>query len=184
MRPQSLVASLSVFATSAVTQSLLAALQESGFTTYADLIQGSQILSAGPGLVVYAPTNAALKRNGNITIARRDDESDYLDASASFSCTAATTPTYSKPINGSKAALVRYGGPASGFAYETLLNDPAWVNLGSGHNQSLVEKNLISEPLPIVLSGLGTSTKVVADDIPFDQGVIRPIGGFVFRNSH
>ncbi|KAI1114875.1 FAS1 domain-containing protein [Nemania sp. NC0429] len=174
---QLLVASLAVFAAPAMTQSLLAVLRENGFDKYADTIQGSELLNNGPNLVVYVPTDAALERNGNITVVRRVDAEDYNNALAAFSFTKAITPTFPKPSNGSKAVTARAAGPTSGSAYETLLNDPAWVNLGAGHNQTLVEKKLISEPLPVVLSGLGASAKVVADDIPFDQGVIRPIGG-------
>jgi len=185
MQAQHLLALLAVRAAPALGQSLLAALQENGFTEYAELLQGDPILSAGPNLIVYAPTNAALARNGNATVARRNGAGSNNPAGNSFSCVDATAPEWVDPeeydtgSNSSKARLVKNQVASSGSVYGTLLDDPEWVNLGPGRNQTLVEKSISSASLPLVFTGLGASDNVTASDIPFDSGVIRPIDGFV-----
>ncbi|KAI1630926.1 FAS1 domain-containing protein [Biscogniauxia mediterranea] len=165
----------------ALTKSLLAVLQENGFTEYARQLEGDPILSAGPELIVYSPTNAALIRNQNDTVARRAPARTNNRAGNSFSCVNAVAPTWRDPYtnqggNGT-SRLFRKQESTSGAVYGTFLDDPEWVNLGPGRNQTLVEKTVTSSSLPIVFSGLGASVSVTASDISFDGGVIRPIDG-------
>ncbi|KAI0600998.1 FAS1 domain-containing protein [Biscogniauxia sp. FL1348] len=180
MQPYHLVF-LFLCASPALAQSLLAVLQENGFTEYASQLEGDPILSAGPELIVYSPTNAALISSQNETVARRAPARTNTRARNSFSCVNAVAPTWIDPStsqggNGT-IRLFRKQGTTSGTVYGTFLDDPEWVNLGPGRNQSLVEKTLTSSSLPIVFSGLGASVRVTASDIPFDGGVIRPIDG-------
>ncbi|KAM6522113.1 hypothetical protein FALCPG4_011802 [Fusarium falciforme] len=61
----------------------------------------------------------------------------------------------------------------------TFLDDPAYVNLGWVNNQSLVERpsDYYAGAKRQVYTGLGGSVNVAGKDIPFDNGVIRPIDG-------
>ncbi|RYP63896.1 hypothetical protein DL771_009071 [Monosporascus sp. 5C6A] len=179
MQTQRIFAFLALYAVPALSQSLIAALQENGFTAYAEQLRGSPILSAGPNLIVYTPTNAALARNGNATITRRQSVNN--DAGQQFCTGNDLAPRWdsgeededdSEPSN---ARLVKKQVAPSGSVYGTLLDDPEWVNLGPGRNQSLVERRVSSVSLPLVFTGLGQSVQVAASDIPFDGGVIRPI---------
>ncbi|KAI5919541.1 FAS1 domain-containing protein [Camillea tinctor] len=168
----------------AIAQSLLTVLQENGFTEYARLLEGDPILSAGPGLIVYSPTNSALVRNENSTVARRAAARANNQAGNSFSCVNATAPVWVDPSDwydsqrGNRTSrLFRKQRTSGGSVYGTLLGDPEWVNLGPGRNQTLVEKTVSSSSQPLVFSGLGASVSIIASDIPFDGGVIRPIDG-------
>ncbi|RYP67496.1 hypothetical protein DL769_005743 [Monosporascus sp. CRB-8-3] len=177
MLRQRLNALLALCAASALAQPLLTALEENGFTEFAQVIQGDPILNAGPDIIVYAPTNAALTgSNGTVPITRRDDE-DNNQASNGYKAVDNTAPGPVGPptdFNRIRDVMV-----SPGSALVTLLDNPEFVNLGPGRNQIIVEKNVASASLPLVFSGLGASVKVTGDDIPFDNGVIRPIDGDV-----
>ncbi|UKZ72676.1 hypothetical protein TrVFT333_000309 [Trichoderma virens FT-333] len=135
-------------------QSLLSTLQANGFTEFAQRLPTIELASAEAGLVVYAPNNNAFIISGNATVAR---------ATIGFQYT-------------SRALATRIAKRATsrGSVYETLYHDDL-VLLGSGHNQSLVERYVPSASLPFVFSGLGKNAQVIGSDIPFDKGVIRPI---------
>lgn len=162
-------------------------LRDNGFTQFAELIQAQnpRLLSTpGPGLVVYSPTNAALVNNGpNVPITARDTSAE-VDASFHFARELGKSgrplqPPLFPAANGStqNRLRVRDLGCTPGAVYETLLSNPAFVQLGPGHNQTIVEKHVSSAARPLVFTGLGASVKVTAADIPFDNGVIRPISG-------
>ncbi|RYP33110.1 hypothetical protein DL767_004895 [Monosporascus sp. MG133] len=177
MLRQRLNALLALCAASALAQPLLTALEENGFTEFARVLQGDPILNAGPDIIVYAPTNAALTgSNRTVPVTRRDDEDDNR-ASNGYKAVDATAPG---PV-GPPTDIVRIRDVmvSPGSALVTLLDDPEFVNLGPGRNQIIVEKSVASASLPLVFSGLGASVKVTGDDIPFDNGVIRPINGDV-----
>ncbi|KAL8400367.1 hypothetical protein RB594_000669 [Gaeumannomyces avenae] len=158
--------------------SLLTVLQENGFTKYAERLQAlnSPALTAGPNVVVYVPTNAAITNNGNSTIARRGSDEDDR-AGALYSVNAIAPRRIRNSTTGSKKLLARDLGCTPGLVYESWLNDPAFVNLGPGRNQTVVEKHISLAAQPLVFTGLGASVKVTGDDIPFSGGVIRPISG-------
>ncbi|GAB1312670.1 Periostin [Madurella fahalii] len=176
MRPNNFVGLFALGVAQALAQSLLTVLQDNGFSGYAELLEGDPILSAGPGLIIYAPTNAALTAAGN---SLSDGVRAILknDASNSFGAVRNTAPTFVDPAVYPDNGDAGSADAPPGAVRETLLNDPAFVNLGSGHNQSLVEKNVPSAARPTVHGGLGTTVGVAGDDIPFDSGVVRPIDG-------
>ena len=177
-------------ATKVLAQSLQSVLLDNGLTGFAGILAGHPVHSSGFDLIVYAPTDAALEQIGGAAVARR------ADISASLYLSGGTSPTFSKPKNSSsttsttskatptstaKLRLARAEEAPCGVARETWLDDPAFVNLGPRHNQTIIEKNVCGMARPLVFTGLGASVKVTADDIPFDRGVVRPISGFVCR---
>jgi hypothetical protein len=171
---------LALFAGSALGQSLLTVLEANGFTEYAALIQGEPLLNASSDLIIYAPTNAALLAN-NATLARRASqktETKFNTVNKS-AFQPPRPPTNKPPAVGNGTRLVRHRDELipSGSAFVTLLDDPEFVNLGPGVNQSIVEKRAASSELPVVFSGLGAVVKVTGNDIPFDKGIIRPVNG-------
>ncbi|KAL8393765.1 hypothetical protein RB595_003493 [Gaeumannomyces hyphopodioides] len=166
---------------------LLTVLRDNGFTQWADLIQAQdpRLLSVpGPDLVVYSPTNAALVSNGaNVAVVPRQNSAEvnasYYYARELGKAGKPLQPPLFPSANGStpNRLRVRDLGCTPGAVYETLLNNPAFVQLGAGHNQTVVEKHVSSAARPLVFTGRGASVKVTAADIPFDRGVIRPISG-------
>ncbi|RYP69884.1 hypothetical protein DL771_005827 [Monosporascus sp. 5C6A] len=177
MLKQHLIAFLALCADSAVAQSLETALEENGFTEYAALLQGDPLLQAGPNILVYAPTNAALTRNNDTAaVTRRQNRGDRRQASCqNKAVNLGAAPPGRPPVK--RDNRVRQVVVSPGSAFQTLLDDPEYVNLGPGRNQTIVEKSAASASLPLVFSGLGQSVSVTGLDIPFDQGVIRPIDG-------
>ncbi|KAI1822945.1 FAS1 domain-containing protein [Xylaria intraflava] len=186
------LALLAIFGTPALSQSLLSVLQERGFTEFAKRLEGSPLLSAGPDVIVYAPTDASLAVSGNITITRRNDgeENDPLPG---LHCNNKASPSFIDPdpeddgdgddkgsnsTESRKFRLVKNQAVSPARIYGSWLNDPAFVNLGPGHNQTVVEKSVSSEPQPRIFTGLGASAKIMGSDIPFDNGVVRPIDGY------
>jgi hypothetical protein len=180
---QHLIISFLLSAVTVARQSLITVLEENGFTDYAARLQGDPILDAAPGLIIYAPTNAAL-RVDNGTLGRRATPEDQRKAEHQMGAVNSAANRYPRPRkNGlNTKRLVRYRDEVvpSGSAFMSLLNHPEFVNLGPGNNQSIVEKRAASAELPVIFSGLGASVKVTGNDIPFDKGVIRPINGCVF----
>jgi len=183
MRWQHLI-SLQALCAPALAQSLKEALEANGFTLWAQRISTDNLLlNAGPGIIIYAPTNAALESSddANSPITRRADDKDKQEAENAASAVDSTAPRPPKPEKPSQnnTATRRQLVNTAGSAQVTLLDNPEFVNLGPGRNQVIVEKNVASWSLPLVFSGLGRAVKVTGDDIPYDNGVIRPIDGFV-----
>lgn len=182
MRPDDFIALFVLGAASASAQSLLTVLRENGFSGYAELVQGDAILEAGSGLIVYAPTNEALRSAGNsLFINARQVPNN--NASNSFGAVRATAPTFVDPAQFPEGEDSDSAQSPNGTVRETLLNGSEFVNLGPGHNQSLVERNTSSLGRPTVYGGLGQSVEVAGEDIPFDNGVVRPINGYVTQLS-
>ncbi|KAG7290338.1 hypothetical protein NEMBOFW57_000338 [Staphylotrichum longicolle] len=183
MLGQHLLAFTSLFAVLAGGQSLLTVLEDNGFTEYAALIRGDPFLEAASDLIVYAPTNAALVAN-NGSLTRRATDEDLKKTRARFGAVNRSAPRPQEPptrsppvVNGTRRVRHRDELVPSGSAFVTLLDDPEFVNLGPGINQSIVEKRAVSSELPVVFAGLGAAVRVMGDDIPFDKGVIRPTNG-------
>jgi hypothetical protein len=174
---------LALCGTSALGQStfqpLLEALNENGFTSFSQQLEGDPIVTAGPGLIIYAPTNAALEaENASGPIGRRQSKEDLLQARNSIHAVDSTAPRPPRPPKGPPRNATRRDVPVSvGSPMVTLLDSPKFVNLGQQSNQVIVEKTGAFASLPIVYSGLGRSVKVTGADIPYAQGVIRPIDG-------
>ncbi|KAK4243846.1 Periostin [Corynascus novoguineensis] len=176
MRSDDFIALISLGAAYASAQSLLTVLEDNGFSGYAELLQGHPILSAGPGLIVYAPTNEALRNAGDsLSINARQIPNN--DASNSFGCVRETAPTFVDPAEFPEGEDGDAADTPPGAVRETMLDGSEFVNLGPGHNQSLVERNTSSSGRPTVYGGLGQSVEVAGEDIPFDNGVVRPING-------
>jgi len=172
MLTQTLLAGFGLFASSASAQSLLSVLQNNGHTEFARLLQeqGAVIESVPDArLIVYAPPNAAIARNGGAIIARQTTGTD---------ATAAALLSYAKDT---AVELRRRTDPPAEkcpvWVYETLLSDPAFVNLGPGRNQTIVQKDVGASAVGVVFTGLGDSVKITSNDIPFGGGVVRPIAG-------
>lgn len=175
MRPGNLIGLLAFGRSPALAQSLLDVLRDHGFTGYADLLEGDPILDAGPGIIVYAPGNAVLSAAANPSPARAIQSNSAIN---SFGTVRDTAPTFEDPAVHTDPGDDGDAETPPGTLRETLLNDPVFVNLGPGRNQSLIERN-VSSARPTLVGGLGKTVAVVGDDIPFDGGVIRPIDGFV-----
>ncbi|EJT69957.1 hypothetical protein GGTG_12134 [Gaeumannomyces tritici R3-111a-1] len=170
MLPKNLLIAAHFLAASAQAEPLLAVLQANGLTGFAQLLQKNPPPTTGRNIIVYAPTNPALTAAGALTgngttLSRRDEDHDRWIAL----CMA----------NQNAVVLKRdvLSSCSPGSVFETLLSGPEWVNLGPGRNQSLVEKGVSFSSRPLVLTGLGASIKVVASDIAFDGGVVRPVDG-------
>ncbi|PNP49633.1 hypothetical protein THARTR1_09644 [Trichoderma harzianum] len=158
-------------------QSLVSVLQQNGFTEFAQRLQASQSVLANPGVVVYAPSNGAFVSSANASLSRRQaGAASGLDNSLYFAN--AIKNQYIDPSaggqNNSSARRFRKRTASLGTVLETLYQDPS-VRLGPGNNQTLVERNVPSASLPFVFSGSGKTSKVTGPDIPFDNGIIRPI---------
>ncbi|KAK4161321.1 FAS1 domain-containing protein [Cladorrhinum sp. PSN259] len=166
---------LGLSAAPALSQSLNAALQANGFTDFARI--AAQVPSianaAGPGLLIYASTNDAI-REANLNRAnaagsrRRQDDGEPRPTPEEIECQ--TTNTHSQRQRRDTAV-------APGTARQTFLDDPQLVNLGPGRNQTVVEKCIPGQVWPLIFSGLAINVSVVGPDIPFDGGLIRPVGG-------
>jgi len=184
-----LVANLGLCAVTVVGQSLLTVLEQQGFTDYAQVLRqdGDAVLNAGPNIIVYAPTNAALaleSTNGTASITRRATDQDRRRAQCAMGAVDASAPRPPRPPksppsgNSTGRRLVRDVLVSRGSSQVTLLDNPEFVNLGPlQRNQSIVEKGAASTSLPLVFSGLGASVSVTGADIVFDGGIIRPING-------
>ncbi|GAB1312557.1 hypothetical protein MFIFM68171_02767 [Madurella fahalii] len=150
-------------------KSLLDALQANGFTLFAQQLQTSpppvDLNMIGPNVIVYAPMDAALAREDNEILTRRTTDEEAKDTAIYFANMNSVT------LKRQAAVCLQ----SAGSTLSTFLNDPEWVNLGPGRNQSIVEKNMAFVSAPVVYTGLGAASKVTAGDIPFDGGVIRPV---------
>ncbi|GAB1316990.1 hypothetical protein MFIFM68171_07200 [Madurella fahalii] len=175
MRSSDLIGLLALGGWQASALSLLEVLRNHGFTDYADLLEGNPILNAGPGLIVYAPGNSILSAAANSLRARG---LEINNATNSFSTVRNTAPTFVDPAAYPDNEDAGTADAPSGALRETLLSDPGFVNLGPGHNQSLIERN-VSSSWPTLFGGLGKTVAVVGGDIHFDDGVVRPIDGIL-----
>ena len=187
MRKQYIFSQFCLIAASVVlaqspSQSLLSVLQVNGFTEFAQRLQASEPVNLRPGIVVYAPSNNAfdtISSSGNLTVARRaDDDAIKRRTAASYGFGEVTYPTHISSANNTLFSVVGKRETDLGAVYETLYHDSS-VRLGSGHNQTLVQRNVPSASLPFVFTGLGKYVRVTGDDIPFDHGVVRPIDGLL-----
>lgn len=172
MLSQQLIAALGLWTLTAVAQTLDVVLRNNGFVAFADEFQQAGIVLtavAGRRLIVYAPTDGALARNGG-PLARREEETDIL-----FNVANENAVTMDKR-GILEARQTRPGGQCEEYVFETWLSNPEWVNL-DGRNQSLIQKDVASTNQGVVFTGLGASVKITAADIPWDGGVVRPIAG-------
>ena len=173
-----LLAGLSLFATAALGQSLLTVLRQEGFTEFASLLETHNVNHTTMGnLIIYAPTNAAMQRisqySNGLLSRRQTDHATHSREECDYQC--ANVP------NTGDARRRRRGQVCSDVAapgdFMTLLGDPDFVNLPLGNNASVVQKNMPKGALPVVHSGLGDVVKVIGLDIPYDNGIIRPVSG-------
>ncbi|RYP18467.1 hypothetical protein DL765_003921 [Monosporascus sp. GIB2] len=164
---------VALWAASALAEPLLTVLQANGLTNFAKWLQEDPPFdpsAAGRRVIVYAPTNQFLPRDGDVTVARRQTEGDAQRERE-------RREKEYHAANQESVVFKRGVLVPEGSVYDTLLSDPDWVNLGPGCNQRIVEKHVGLTSAPVVLTGLGESVKVTANDIPFDDGVVRPISG-------
>ncbi|RSL62668.1 hypothetical protein CEP54_005625 [Fusarium duplospermum] len=159
-------------ATSALADSLSNTLQDNGFTLFQQQLQDSPELlnSEEPGLVVFAPTDSGLSSSDGPGRVKRQVKSQngyYFAGELSLSYPSSGRRMFIRDLK------------SGGDARMTFLDDPAYVNLGWANNQSLVERpsNCCAGGKRQVYTGLGGSVNVAGKDIPFDNGVIRPIDG-------
>ncbi|KAK4227407.1 FAS1 domain-containing protein [Podospora fimiseda] len=168
MLSQTFLAGLGLFAVSASAQSLLSVLQNNGHTEFARLLQEEgAVIESVPGarLIVFAPPDVAISRNGDAIVARQTEGNQTKRALYNYA--KETAPDLRRQT--AKECAV--------WAYETLFSDPELVNLGPGRNQTIVQKDVGSAAVGVVFTGLGDSVKVTSSDIPFAGGVVRPIAG-------
>ncbi|KAK0716322.1 FAS1 domain-containing protein, partial [Lasiosphaeris hirsuta] len=152
--------------------SLLEVLRREGFTEFASLLEGpsgADILNAGPNLIVYAPTNAAFLEDDIFGLTRRTTD----DAQAKIQVADGTSDSGDKQKRAKSTCTADPGSEV----FVTLLDDPEFVNLGPGQNARIVQKNVPNAALPTVLTGRGATVKVTGLDIPYNNGVIRPVSG-------
>ncbi len=182
---RSLIVALHLWAASVLADSLLATLEDNGFTEFAKRLQalGRPLLDAGPDLVVYAPTNAALARQeAGTDPLRRLGRGDKEQAGAQIKVARDTARKDDDPRKNPKGNSTKFGRDyheLHGRVMVTFLNDPDYANLGPGINQTVIEARAAYSRLPLVFSGLGASVRVSGEDIPYSHGVIRPIDGLV-----
>lgn len=124
---------LALGAASALAESLLVTLEDNGF---AQELQGHAILSAGPVLLLYTPTSAALTAaRGPPAFARRATADDIKQALAIHAVNP-TTPYRLRPPqppkNSTKFARDVLVSPGSVLV--TLLSNSEFVNLGPGRH--------------------------------------------------
>ncbi|KAK4233995.1 hypothetical protein C8A03DRAFT_47575 [Achaetomium macrosporum] len=161
-------------------------LEDNRSTEYAALIHGERLVEGAPDLIIYAATNAALLADngtvaGNGTLARHATDRGLQKTKARFGAEKRSAPLPPRPPrrrppagNGTRLVRRRDELVPSRYDFITLLDGPAFVNLGPGVNQSIMEKRTASSKLPVVFSSLGVSIKVTGDDIPFDKGSFLP----------
>lgn len=165
---------------SALAQDLMTVLKEKGFNQFSNQLEGDPILtSLGSNVLVYAPTDSGLAKTNSSSLNRRDEEDDALVAKNGARVVNRSAPIPALPPDVDDAASRRFvrAVETGGSAWVTLLDDPKYVNLPDGRNQSILEKPSASGGRPFVFSGLGASVQVASDDIPFNNGIIRPIDG-------
>lgn len=165
------------FAFLAVADPLLTVLQREGFTEFARRLEGPDgetVRNACPGMIIFAPTNAAIARDNSCSIGRRSDDT--------------STPNPEQHATSQPEMDLRRQAdvttPLRGVALMNLLDDPEFVNLEPGQNSSVVQKSVSNAALGVVYSGLGASVQITGLDIPYDCGVIRPISGSVSDSNH
>lgn len=168
---------LSYLVVLASAQSLKDVLQAHGLTNFLDGLQqvAPSLLTPPPGskLIVYAPSNDAADTSGSITRRGDDDDDDDKNKSDDKNKTAKYQFLFSNanaPVLGRRQTG---GSSLSASVFQTLLDDPEYVNLGAGKNQSIVQKG------SVVFSGLGAQADILSADIPFDGGVVRPVDEYV-----
>lgn len=181
MRLQHLLAPAFLSA-SALADNLSNTLQDSGFTLFQQRLQSSPELlnSKEPGLVVYAPTDSGLSSSDQPRHVKRQQK--YLNG---YHFSGQEYSRYPLPSGINERMVVR-SLKSGGDARMTFLDDPEYVNLGWVNNQSLVERPSncnCDGGKRQVYTGLGRSVNVAGKDIPFDNGVIRPIDGLVFSHA-
>ncbi|KAK3329137.1 FAS1 domain-containing protein [Apodospora peruviana] len=182
MHPLRLFGLLSHIVTLVYSQSLQTVLQDNGLTEFLQELRETDPdlldVPAGSKLIVYAPSNEAV--NGSSVIVRRDDSKDEEKKKQIARNQIHFANTIAPILRRRQSGDAGGTAAASGSVFRTLLNGSEFVNLGPGKNQSVVEKSLSGAPRPeAVFSGLGAKANVVAADIPFDGGVIRPIDQFL-----
>lgn len=164
-----LVSLLSLFAIGSLAQSLLEVLRQEGFTEFAAIVEAAGI-NTSQRLIVYAPTNAG--------ILRLQEPGGLLPRASANETTAVEYQMEIPPPEllrrGSGTTCSEVTGPGA-VDLMSLLDDSDFVNLPPGNNASIVQKNMPKGALPVVHSGLGDAVKVVGLDIPYDNGVIRPV---------
>ncbi|RSM18340.1 hypothetical protein CDV31_002859 [Fusarium ambrosium] len=165
-------------ATSVLADTLSNTLQDSGFTLFQQQLQDNPELlnSKEPGLVVYAPTDSGLSSSDGPGRVKRQEKS--LKYQNGYYFAGENSNRYPDPPSNRRRMFIR-DLKSGGDARMTFLDDPAYVNLGWVNNQSLVERpsNCCDGGKRQVYTGLGGNVNVAGKDIPFDNGVIRPIDG-------
>ncbi|KAK4172643.1 FAS1 domain-containing protein [Triangularia setosa] len=168
--------SVPLFVTPVLGQTLLQALSTNNFSLYAQRITNIPSIAnaAGPGLVIYAPIDEAIRTanvnlsNSNTTKRQEEEEKPSIEE-----CECSATNDHSQKQKKRQLSI------SPGFARVTFLDDPALVNLGPGRAQSIVERCVPDQLWPEVYGGLGRNVSVVGNDIPFSGGVIRPVNGII-----
>lgn len=175
--------------TPALAEPLVTVLEKNGLSEFARQAQGDgPTLDGKNDLIVYAPTDAALgasaSSNGSgplipVINGRATPQEIETSRLLMHYCTRTPPPPRPPPANKPSQNHTRSvrGVLSGGSALVSLLDNPEFSNLGPGNNQVVVQRTEASQPL--VFSGMGQSAQVIGDDIPFDQGVIRPINGFL-----
>ncbi|KAK4171516.1 FAS1 domain-containing protein [Triangularia setosa] len=152
----STILSVPLFVTPVLGQTLLQALSANNFSLYAQRITNIPSITnaAGPGLVIYAPIDEAI-RTANLNLSdssttkrQKEEEKPSIEE-----CECSATNDHSQKQKKRQFPI------SPGSARITFLDDPALVNLGPGR--------------------LGRNVSVVGNDIPFSGGVIRPVDGII-----
>ncbi|KAK0701533.1 FAS1 domain-containing protein [Apiosordaria backusii] len=161
----------------ALGQTLLQALSANNFSLYAQRITNIPSIAnaAGPGLIIYAPTDEAIRGanlpTSNSSNTKRQEEEEERPTIEECECGA--TNSHSQKQKKRQLPI------SPGSARVTFLDDPTLVNLGPGRAQSIVERCPPDQIWPVVHGGLGRNVSVVGSDIPFSGGVIRPVDGII-----
>ncbi|PGH00676.1 hypothetical protein GX51_05662 [Blastomyces parvus] len=157
--------SLGLWTLPVLSLSLQQALRENGYIRFADYLASDPPFELDPAVssvLILAPIDAAFNDQPKGILGRRaalqKDSAEYYAGDGGNARRGLLTP--------------------SDTVVETFFTNPEYVNL-NGRGQVFVRQSSLLGLSERISSGLQESVNIVSDDIPFDQGTIRGIDGFL-----
>ncbi|EEQ91590.2 uncharacterized protein BDCG_06710 [Blastomyces dermatitidis ER-3] len=157
--------SLSLWTLCVLAQSLQQALRDNGHIRFADFLASDPPFELDPtasSAFILAPIDAAFDDQPNGILGRRaalqKDSAEYYTGENGNARRGLLTPDET--------------------VVETFFTNPQYVNL-NGRGQVFIRQPTLLGLFERISSGLQESVNIVSGDIPFDQGTIRAIDGFL-----
>lgn len=176
------LAFLAILTNQVVSQALLDALAENGYTSFADAISSLSTPSdSGQGsIVIFAPPNAAfnsMDKKGDSSASSTEDSPEtaaYGNGPPQIKSSVSMEDQIRyQQCKDTAVDLRRQEGGNLNRGFETFLINPELVNLGGTTGQGIVQTGAS------IRSGGGNDVGIAGADIYFDGGVIRPVTGYV-----